>query len=82
MEKNTQRRNSYFVLFTKYYYGDQIETWAYEMGEICSGHEWQEVCIYIKSQLKNLAGTCHIGDFIVDGKTILKYIQKKWSVRI
>jgi hypothetical protein len=32
---------------------------------------------YIQSQLKNVTGTCHIGDLTLDGKVILKWILKK-----
>jgi hypothetical protein len=39
------------------------------------------IYIYINSQLKNVTGTCHIGDLTLDGKAILKLIPKKGSVR-
>jgi hypothetical protein len=38
--------------------------------------------ILVKSQPKNLTGTCHIEGLIIDVKSLLKYILMKGSVRI
>ena len=64
-----------YLLFTKYYMGDQIKN--NEMGGACSTYGKQERCIqgFGRAKLREIH---HFEELGVDGRIILKCIFNKW----
>jgi hypothetical protein len=67
-------------LLTQYCSGDNIE--KNEMGGACSGYGGEERRIQVLFLWGNLRERDHLGGSGVDGRIILRWIFRKWGVRV